>query len=171
MGITIKYATTADAENIALLSRKTFYDTFAEFNTKEDMDKFMNESFSMEALVKEISMPEHVFLAAFMNDELVGYAKLTASANPPELGDTEAIEIGRIYADQKTIGRGVGKALMEKCLSLAREKNKQCVWLGVWEHNQRAISFYTKFGFEKFGEHDFILGNDVQTDWLMKKAV
>jgi len=171
MGITIKYAIADDAEKIALLSRKTFYDTFAEFNTKEDIDKFMSESFGMEALIKETSAPENIFLAAFIEDELVGYAKLTASAIPPELGDMAAIEIGRIYADQKTIGKGVGKALMEKCIALAMEKNKQCVWLGVWEHNQRAISFYTKFGFEKFGEHDFVLGNDVQTDWLMKKEI
>ena len=171
MTITIRYATAGDAEKIALLSRKTFYETFAEFNTKEDMDKFMAQSFSMEALIKETSAPEHIFLAAFIENELVGYAKLTASPNPPELGDTAAMEIGRIYADQKTIGKGVGKALMEKCIALAREKNKQCLWLGVWEHNQRAIGFYTKFGFEKFGEHDFVLGKDIQTDWLMKKVI
>ncbi|HTE12726.1 MAG TPA: GNAT family N-acetyltransferase, partial [Chitinophagaceae bacterium] len=88
-----------------------------------------------------------------------------------ELEDAEAIEIGRIYAVQKTIGLGVGKALMQACIGIAKEKNKQLIWLGVWERNQRAISFYSKFGFEKFGEHDFVLGNDVQTDWLMKKII
>ncbi len=171
MEIIIKYATSSDAENIAVLSRKTFYETFTAFNTKEDMDKFMNESFSVQALMNEVSAVENIFLAAFMEEELVGYAKLTESKNPPELEGMNAIEIGRIYAAQKTIGRGVGKALMEQCIQLATEKNKQLIWLGVWEHNQRAISFYNKFGFEKFGEHDFILGNDVQTDWLMKKAI
>jgi len=60
---------------------------------------------------------------------------------------------------------------MEHCIKLAAEKNKELIWLGVWERNQRAISFYQKFGFEKFGEHDFVLGNDVQTDWLMKKML
>src|SRR5450432_25028 len=171
MAITIKYATAADAENIALLSRKTFYDTFAGFNTKEDMDKFMNESFSVQTLTEEVSAPANVFLAAFTDNELVGYAKITESKNPPGLGAVNAIEIGRIYAAQKTIGHGVGKALMEKCIQMAAEKNIQLIWLGVWEHNQRAISFYKKFGFEKFGEHDFILGNDVQTDWLMKRVI
>jgi ribosomal protein S18 acetylase RimI-like enzyme len=171
MAITIRYATAADAENIALLSRKSFYDTFVEFNTKEDMDKFMNESFSMQVLMDEVKEKEHIFLTAFIDDELIGYAKITESKNPPELENINAIEIMRLYAAQKTIGKGVGKALMEKCIALAAEKNKQIIWLGVWEHNQRAISFYTKFGFEKFGEHDFILGNDVQTDWLMKKLI
>ena len=171
MSIIIRYATAADAENIARLSRQTFYDTFAAFNTKEDMDKFMNESFSMQKLMTEAGAPENIFLAAFIDDELVGYAKLSESKNPMELEDAEAIEIGRIYAVQKTIGLGVGKALMQACIGIAKEKNKQLIWLGVWERNQRAISFYSKFGFEKFGEHDFVLGNDVQTDWLMKKII
>jgi ribosomal protein S18 acetylase RimI-like enzyme len=171
MSIIIRHATAADAENIAALSRQTFYDTFAEFNTKEDMEKFMNESFSMQALIREVETPGNIFLAAFMEDELAGYAKLTASKNPPELEGIAAIEIGRIYAAQKTIGHGVGKALMQECISTAIKENKQVIWLGVWEHNQRAISFYKKFGFDKFGEHDFVLGNDVQTDWLMKKKI
>ena len=171
MNIIIRYATTADAESIALLSRQTFYDTFAEFNTSDDMDKFMKESFNMQKLTNEVIAPQNIFLTAFMDNELVGYAKLSTSENPPELENTAAIEIGRIYAAQKTIGLGVGKSLMLECISAAAKKNKQVIWLGVWEHNQRAISFYSKFGFEKFGEHDFVLGNDVQTDWLMKKTI
>lgn len=171
MSIQIRYAAAADAEKIAALSRQTFYDTFAAFNTREDMEKFMSESFSMEALMNEVSAAGNIFLVALMEGALVGYAKMLLSANPPELGNANAIEIGRIYAAQETIGKGVGKALMQQCLQVAAEKGKTLVWLGVWEHNQRAIDFYTKFGFEKFGEHDFVLGNDVQTDWLMKKKV
>jgi len=106
MSIIIRYATAADAENIAVLSRQTFYDTFASFNSGEDMDKFMNESFSLQLLMAEVSDPINVFFTAFMDDELAGYAKLTESKNPPELEDANAIEIGRIYAAQKTIGQG-----------------------------------------------------------------
>jgi ribosomal protein S18 acetylase RimI-like enzyme len=58
---------------------------------------------------------------------------------------------------------------MQRCIEIAKEMHREIIWLGVWEHNQQAINFYTKWGFEKFGEHDFVLGNDVQTDWLMKK--
>ena len=171
MNVTVRYATAGDAENIAVLSRQTFYDTFASFNTKEDMDIYMHASFSVPALIKETSAAENTFLVAFMDEELVGYAKLADSKNPPGLADVPAIEISRIYATQKTIGHGVGRALMQQCIQVAKEKNKEVVWLGVWEENHRAISFYSKFGFEKFGAHDFVLGNDVQTDWLMKKYI
>lgn len=171
MSITIRYATLADAEAIAKLSRQTFYDTFAQFNSKEDMDKFMTESFSMEKLMAEVGMPEYIFLVAMLNNDLAGYAKLSNSKNPEALHGISAIEISRIYAAKHTIGLGIGKTLMEKCIGIAKEQNKEVIWLGVWEENERAINFYKKFGFEKFGEHDFVLGNDVQTDWLMKREI
>jgi ribosomal protein S18 acetylase RimI-like enzyme len=169
MSLIVQQACTADAANIAAFSRQTFYDTFAAFNTKENMDKFMNESFSMDRLMAEVGAEGNIFILALLDGELAGYAKITESNNPPGLGHVSAIEIARIYAGQKVIGQGVGKALMAECLRLAALKNKQMIWLGVWEHNERAISFYKKIGFEKFGEHDFVLGDDVQTDWLMKK--
>lgn len=81
------------------------------------------------------------------------------------------MEIARIYALQSYIGKGVGSALMKKCIDQACELNKEIIWLGVWEKNQKAIHFYRKWGFEKFGTHIFILGDDPQTDWLMKKEL
>ena len=82
-----------------------------------------------------------------------------------------ALEIARIYAVQKSIGKGVGRALMQHCIEIARQRNFRIIWLGVWEKNQKAITFYSKWGFEKFGDHMFMLGNDPQTDWLMKKVL
>ena len=169
--ITIRYATTNDAELIAHMSRQTFYDSFADQNTKEDMDKFMNEKFTKEALMNEVGAERNIFLLAFEADEPVGYVRMRENNNPPALGNEQAIEIARIYAVQSAIGKGVGSALMQKCIDTAIERNIGTVWLGVWEHNKRAIDFYIRWGFEKFAEHDFILGNDVQKDWLMKKTV
>lgn len=44
-------------------------------------------------------------------------------------------------------------------------------WLGVWEGNVKAQGFYRKYGFEKFSEHSFKVGDKVDTDWLMRKAL
>lgn len=169
--IVIKTATIDDADLIASMSRQTFYDTFAPTNAKEDMDQFMNERFTHPNLVKEVGEPDSIFLLAYSDNEAVGYARLRKSANPPELGDASAIEIARIYAMQQAIGKGVGRALMQHCITLARQEGKQAIWLGVWEKNTRAIDFYSRWGFEKFGEHEFVLGSDVQTDWLMRKLL
>jgi len=169
--ITIRFATANDAELIADLSRKTFYDSFVAYNTKENMDKFLNEQFTHDALIKEVSTENNIFLLAYNDNNPVGYVRLRENNIPPSLGTNRAVEIARIYAVQESIGKGVGTAMMNKCMEIALEKNYHTIWLGVWEHNQRAIDFYTRWGFEKFDEHDFILGNDVQRDWLMKKVI
>jgi ribosomal protein S18 acetylase RimI-like enzyme len=135
------------------------------------MDKFMAEQFTYPRLMEEVGKPESIFLLAYYNNEAVGYARLRKSANPDRLGDMPAIEIARIYAVQEAIGKGVGKALMQECMAIAGKEGKQLIWLGVWEKNLKAIDFYSRWGFEKFGEHEFVLGDDVQIDWLMKKRL
>ncbi|HTQ66232.1 MAG TPA: GNAT family N-acetyltransferase [Puia sp.] len=165
----IRLADQKDAELIAEMSRQTFYDTFASVNTKENMDKFLREQFTKEKLMAEAGAPGNFFLLAYLNQEPQGYLHLKKSVNPEELQNLAAIEIGRIYAVQKAIGRGVGSSLMQAAIDFAQIKNEEVIWLGVWEHNQKAIKFYLKWGFEKFGEHLFMLGDDPQTDWLMKK--
>ncbi len=167
--VTIRLATLNDAELIADLSCKTFYETFATHNTKENMDKFMKEQFTKKELMKEVGAPGNIFFLAMDGGTPVGYARMRESKNPESLGEVNAIEIARIYALNKVIGTGVGKFLMETCITKAREMKKEIIWLGVWEKNTRAISFYTKWRFKKFAEHPFILGDDIQTDWLMKK--
>jgi ribosomal protein S18 acetylase RimI-like enzyme len=169
--IIIKEATAGDAALIADLSRRTFYDSFAAYNTVEDMDKFMNEQFSREKLMAEVGAPGNIFLLAYCNGEVAGYVRLKELPDITMPANVPAIEISRIYAVETSIGKGVGSALMQYCIDLARRRNKQVIWLGVWEKNQRAIDFYKKWGFERFGEHEFVLGTDVQTDWLMKKPL
>jgi diamine N-acetyltransferase len=167
----IRTATIYDGNIIAELSHRTFYDAFGSFNTKENMEKFMQNEFNRERLIGQISEPKNIFLIAYEKDEPIGYARMIESPNPPELGEVDAIEISRIYVEQKTIGKGIGSLLFQKCIDMASEKNKNMIWLGVWEHNTKAISFYRKFGFEKFGDQIFMLGDDPQTDWLMKKIL
>lgn len=169
--INLRLATAEDASMIAELSRRTFYDTFAAQNTPENMEKFMTEQFTQEALMKEVGDPSNIFIIAEAGNEVAGYARLRESEPPPSLDELPSIEIARIYALQTMIGRGVGNALMKRCIEIAYELGKRIVWLGVWEENSRAIQFYIKWGFEKFGEHNFVLGNDVQRDWLMKKVL
>lgn len=169
--IRIQEATKADATLIADLSRQTFYDSFAADNTKENMDKFLNEQFTRERLMAEVGAAGNIFLLAYDGDEVAGYARIRETPHPVVAENKPAIEIARIYAVQKSIGKGVGRALMQQCIEIARQKKAPVIWLGVWEKNYKAIAFYTKWGFERFSEHVFMLGNDAQTDWLMKKEL
>jgi ribosomal protein S18 acetylase RimI-like enzyme len=166
----IKRATINNAELIADISRETFVDTFAQYNTQANMDKFLSGSFSKKTLIAEVSETDNTFFLAYENDHPAGYVFLkenTFETIPKE----HAIEISRLYVRTDFIGKGVGKALMQASISHAFTENKTFIWLGVWEHNPRAIQFYTSFGFEKIAEQNFILGNDVQKDWVMRLVV
>lgn len=169
--LTIRLATPSDAELIADLSRTTFYDTFIDDNAKEDMDKFMDEVFTKDALMKEVGAANNIFLLAEDEGKAVGYVRIRENNIPPELGTTNALEIARLYAAKESIGKGVGKALMQACVNIAMIQKANTLWLGVWEKNERAIRFYKQWGFEKFADTVFKLGNDVQNDWLMKKTL
>ncbi len=160
-----------DAELIADLSRQTFSDTYAAWNTKENMDKFLQQQFTRERLIAEVGTADNTFLLACDGDDPVGYAKLRDGKIPEKLAKAKALEIARIYARTDKIGQGIGSALMQVVLQHAMEKGKAVVWLVVWKENSRAIRFYEQWGFEKFDECDFLLGDDVQRDWLMKKEL
>lgn len=169
--VIIRTATSEDASLIANMSRQTFYETFATQNTAEDMDKFMTEQFTHDKLIAEVTEPGNIFFLAMDGDSPVGYAKMREGDSYPEFNNKTSIEIARIYATTSSIGKGVGKALMQKCIDTAAAMGRNIIWLGVWEKNQRAIDFYTRWGFQQFGTHVFLLGSDPQTDWLMMKLL
>jgi ribosomal protein S18 acetylase RimI-like enzyme len=170
MSIVIRTATVADAALIADLSRETFLDAFAALNNKDDVDKYMSEQFSVQQLMQQVGVEGHIFLLAVSGADTLGYVFLKDGSghNAP---DTNAIEISRLYVRNAYIGTGIGKTLMDAAISTAKQLDRHILWLGTWERNHRAIKFYQSFGFSKFGEHDFILGNDVQRDWLMELVI
>ncbi|RYZ24113.1 MAG: GNAT family N-acetyltransferase [Chitinophagaceae bacterium] len=170
MTCTIRKATVADAELIADISRQTFHDTFAADNDPKDMQLFFEQQFTRGRLLLEVGRPGLTFLLASIDGAVAGYVKLRDGRPPAGVGGT-ALEIARLYAVRDFIGKGVGAALMAESIRVAAELQKEWVWLGVWERNARAITFYERWGFEKFGECDFLLGKDVQRDWLMKRRV
>ncbi len=171
MDLTVRYATNEDAVLIADISRQTFYETFAPENRKEDMDKFLSEQFTRGKLIMEVANMENIFLLAYSGDVVAGYAKLREAIQPKKLQNVKTLEIARIYAMTSMIGKGIGHLLMQTSISIAKEKGKEIIWLGVWEKNIRAIDFYKKWGFEKFDASDFLLGDEVQCDLLMKKEL
>lgn len=155
-------------EQLREISIGCFVETFADINTPENMEKYLRESFSVEKLSAELSHPDSRFYLAREGTSVIGYLKLNEGDTQTEQKLEHSLEIERIYVLKDYHGKRVGKLLMDKALTEARARKFERVWLGVWENNHRAIRFYEKNGFEKFDTHLFHLGNDVQTDLLMK---
>lgn len=150
------------------IGRQTFYETFSESNTEENMHNYLEEVFSADKLIDELNDRNAAFYFAKIEDEVIGYLKLNFGQSQTELKDDKALEIERIYVLQEFHGKKVGQILYDKAIEIAKQKKADYVWLGVWEENSRAISFYKKNGFVEFDRHIFKLGDNEQTDIMMK---
>jgi ribosomal protein S18 acetylase RimI-like enzyme len=166
--IEIKKATLNDIDQLQKIGRQTFQETFSESNSEENMKSYLEEGFSSEKLTTELNDNNSEFYFASLDNEVIGYLKINFGASQTELKDSKALEIERIYVSKDFHGKSVGQLLYDKAIQMAKLKNVAYVWLGVWEENPRAISFYKKNGFVEFDKHIFKLGNDEQTDIMMK---
>lgn len=169
--LVIKQLAETDLKLLRELSIETFINTYAHYNTEEDMKLYVMEHFGKEQLKREIQSVNNFYFGIFDNNILAGYTKLRTTENPEELSGKKHIELERIYAAKNYQGIGVGYKLMQYSLQFAAENNFEILWLGVWEKNEKALRFYEKCGFEIFGRHIFTLGTDEQIDWLMKKEL
>ena len=157
-----------EIDQLQKIGQQTFHETFSESNSEENMKNYLEEKFSYEKLTAELTDENSEFYFATLQSEVIGYLKINFGASQTELKDEKALEIERIYVSKEFHGKKVGQLLYDKAIEIAKEKNVDYVWLGVWEENHRALSFYRKNGFTEFDKHIFKLGNDEQTDLMMK---
>ncbi len=167
----ITLATVDDAELLTDLGITTFCETFMADNKQEDMDKYIAEEMNIDKIRTELNDKANLFLLAAYDKKVAGYAKMRSVKTPGELNSKSPLELERLYVLKEYHSKKVGAGLMQYCIDYAIVNKHDALWLGVWEHNHRAINFYKKWGFEQFGSHIFRLGDDDQTDILMKKML
>lgn len=166
--IEIKKATSSDVQELHEISTQTFSETFSAVNSEENIKKYLEEELSEKKLASELGNDNSEFYFALLNDKVIGYLKLNFGEAQTELKENKGVEIERIYVLKEYLGKKAGQILYEKAIQRAAEKHADYIWLGVWEENERAISFYRKNGFIQFDKHIFMLGDDKQTDIMMK---
>ncbi len=169
--ISITIADENDASVITALSVTTFCEAYMEFNKKEHMDSYIAEAMTLEKLTEELQDSRNLFLIARYDDLPIGYAKMRTIKKPVELANNNPAEIERIYVLKEYHNKKAGAALMSTCIATAENKQHDILWLGVWEHNHRAIRFYKQWGFDLFGSHIFPFGDEDQIDVMMKKEL
>lgn len=160
-----------DVAQLQNIGRQTFSETFSAVNTEENMTNYLEEGFSVDKLTAELNNTLSQFYFAVLDGEVIGYLKLNIGQAQTDIKDNDALEIERIYVSQAFHGKQVGQLLYNKAIQIARQAGARYVWLGVWEKNPRAISFYKKNGFTEFDKHIFMLGTDEQIDIMMKKVL
>ena len=167
----LRLATLADAPALRDLTESTFVDTYAAFNTPENLQLHVEQHFTLLQMEYELQQQSFVYAIIESENSLVAFAKLVLNHAAKGLENQQAVEIERFYVQRDFHGKQIAQQLMDFCCHYAQSQHFSCIWLGVWEHNPRGIRFYEKMGFSLFGQHVFTLGNDPQTDLLMKRAL
>lgn len=166
--IQIIQVTTSDVALIEKISIQTFTETFGSLNTAENLAHYISVNLSQATLKNEIENKQSAFFFAKANNQIKGYLKVNWGAAQTESLQLEGLEIQRIYVLKEFQGQQIGQQLLIKAIAIAKDKKLNSVWLGVWENNQKALQFYKKNSFVAFDKHIFTLGNEVQTDLLLR---
>ncbi|MCE2779516.1 MAG: GNAT family N-acetyltransferase [Algoriphagus sp.] len=164
----LRKATLSDLPELLALARTSFLQAFTVGNKPENVQAYLAEAFTEDKLTKEMQEPASTFIVASLGGKLVGYTKLNLAAAQADVQDPTSVEVARLYTLEEVWGKGIGQLLLDAGINFARQEGKTWLWLGVWEHNARAIRFYEKNGLRIFGSHPFPFGDEIQTDWLMR---
>lgn len=167
----IRPASANDAAVLAEFAERVFDEVFSPGNDEGDMASYLNEAFSPDIQRAEITGEDSIVLLAERGGALAGYLHIAPAPTPECVAGGPAVELKRLYVEPSLHGRGIGKTLLDEGLTRARAAGARCIWLGVWEQNTKAQAFYAREGFTRVGEHPFVLGSDVQTDWIMQRSL
>lgn len=156
------------------IATKTYHETFADSNSEALLQKYFEQSLNIKKLSEQLQQQHSEFYFIYANDKKTtpaGFLKLNINNAQTDVLDPQALEVEKIYLLKNFLSQGLGKQLINFSIERAQQQDKKYLWLGVWEHNDTALTFYKKMGFEQFGEHGFDMGGDIQTDLLFKKML
>ena len=165
----IQPVTPQDLSALQKIAKETFIEAFGPDNTQRNMDIYVAEAFNPTKMAEEINNPNSRLYFLKKEDSIIGYLKLNKGSAQTETVEGNALEVERIYVQGLHHGTGAGQILMDKAIEIATAEKYDYLWLGVWEHNPKAIRFYEKNGFYVFGKHTFLMVDDPQQDFLMKR--
>ena len=169
--VSIRRATVTDAAALAAFGAKTFADTFGAYHTSSDLAMHLAETFGVPQQTAELTDPTMVTLLVEIDGALAGFTQVCAGEVPECVTGPAPIEIMRFYIDTPWHGQRVAQRLIDAAYAAGRERGAQTVWLGVWEHNPRAIAFYRRQGFTPVGAYTFMVGTDATTDLLFARTL
>jgi ribosomal protein S18 acetylase RimI-like enzyme len=165
--VLIDEAMADQAEVLALTGQRLFVQTYGNISGAEDLAAHLEDYFSQPVVMAELENPDIRYFLARDGDDIAGYLKIRRGDVPDAVPATGATEVQQLYVDADHQRKGIGRLLMDRAVSAAREDAQDGVWLSVWEEADWAIHFYQAYGFHTVGTTDFRLGKSVYKDYLM----
>ncbi len=169
MEVFFRQCTQADLFLLQDISRRTFREAFSDGNDPKELQAYLDRAYEAEKLRSELAKEHSLFYFVYRDGVLAGYLKVNESPAQTDIHDAASLQIERLFITKDCQGLGLGSCLINRAMAMAWTRKKRYIWLGVWEKNDKAISFYKKHGFYRIGEHSFFVGNEEQTDYIMRK--
>jgi ribosomal protein S18 acetylase RimI-like enzyme len=155
--LAIKKATLKNANLLSKLSIAAFIPAHGQAAPKEVVDAYIAANFSEENFRKELSNPKFQYHILYYKEKMAGFSKVIFNQKNEHVVDKNATKMERLYLLKEFYNLGLGKELLNFNSTLAKKHKQAGIWLFVWIENLKAIAFYKKMGFQKVGEHDFVL--------------
>ena len=175
--IRIRRAHAADAAVLSEFAERIFRETFEAANNPADLAAYLADAFGVDLQRAEIlTSSSTVLLAEDVTGSnavtpLAGYSHLATGESPHSVHGPAPVELKRFYIDSAWQGTGLAQVLMRATIDAALASGAATIWLGVWEHNPRAIAFYRKWKFGIVGSHVFLMGDEELNDFWMAREL
>jgi diamine N-acetyltransferase len=169
--IVYRDANAADAAALAAFARETWIDTFGALFSAEDIAAYVTKCYGVAQQTAEITDAGLHHHLAFNGDELVGFCSTGRYELPADTGGERALELHRIYVSKALKGGGIAQALTDESIAWASAQGAGGLYLSVYHGNERAQAFYRKNGFERFGEHQFMVGGKANQMFILRRSL
>ena len=178
MNISIVRVRASEAAHLSAFASECFDHTYGPLCRAADVDAYIAQSLSPSAMLPVLTEPTSWVFAAIVDDVWVGYVHVHLASLPAGMVNTHEsapsitpIEVSRFYVSRKWIGKGVAQEMLRTVIAHARSHGVEALWLSVWQENARAAAFYAKSGFAIIGTSTFLMGEDLQNDYIMQRVI
>jgi diamine N-acetyltransferase len=168
---TVRTATASDADLLTEFGIKAFKEAFSELTAPDDMAAYLKSAFNKTQIQNQIEDDRSLFFIAEIDSVPAGYAYSYPNSTPSCIKDNPAIQLVRLYLRKQYYGRAVGDALMQISIDQSRSSGYRSIWLSSWELNHRANAFYKRWQFKEIGRQKFIVGSDIQDDFILSREI
>lgn len=171
LSLQFRRATSADAVALAALAEQTFIETYSEQNEPEQIRVHCAQNFGLDQQTAEIANPDYAVILAYQDQDLIGFAQVVKKPAPESIDAENAVALYRYYVKREWHGKGIAQPLLAEAEKAALTFGADYVWLGMWEHNARALAYYQKVGFQHVGWMDYQFGDIIERDYVLLKRL
>lgn len=181
--IKLRPARAEEIEALVQLGRATFPDACPAFLSDDDVQAFMDATFTPEQVASWVNSDDAALIVAerVASGQLLGYVlverdlpdganELVTDPRPRCLESYSQAELGyvcKLYLLPSVRGGGIAGALMDQAKKAAANWGVKTMWLATHETNRRAQKLYKRYGFKNAGKRSFKVGSATCRDVVM----